>query len=75
MKKFEARVTKLRQTPGLDADPDVKEILIMTMILLIRMMMTNQTSVFNEDYYVGDFDHDGDRVLKTIAPVVIFMLN
>ena len=23
MKKFEARVTKLRQTPGLDADPDV----------------------------------------------------
>ena len=46
MKKFEARVTKLRQTPGLDADPDVKEILIMTMILLIRMMMENQTSVF-----------------------------
>ena len=24
MKKFEARVTKLRQTPGLDADPDVR---------------------------------------------------
>ena len=46
MKKFEARVTKLRQTPGLDADPDVKEILIMTMILLKRMMMENQTSVF-----------------------------
>ena len=76
MKKFEARVTKLRQTPGLDADPDVKEILIMTMIFLIRMMMmTNQTSVFNEDRDVGDFDHDGDRALKTIAPVVIFVLN
>ena len=75
MKKFEARVTKLRQTPGLDADPDVKEILIMTMILLIRMMMTNQTSVFNEDYYVGDFDHDGDRALKTIAAVIISKLN
>ena len=75
MKKFEARVTKLRQTPGLDADPDVKERLIMTMILLIRMMMTNQTSVFNEDRDVGDFDHDGDRALKTMAPVIIFMLN
>ena len=25
MKNFEARVTKLRQTPGLDADPDVRE--------------------------------------------------
>lgn len=68
MKKFEARVTKLRQTPGLDADPDVKERLIMTMIFLIRMMMmTNKTSVFNEDYYVGDFDHDGGRALKPIA--------
>ena len=75
MKKFEARVTKLRQTPGLDADPDVKERLIMTMILLIRMMMTNQTSVFNEDCIVGDFDHDGGRALKMMAPVIIFMLN
>ena len=65
MKKFEARVTKLRQTPGLDADPDVKEILIMTMILLIRMM-TNHTYVLIEDCIVGDFDHDGDRALKTI---------
>ena len=67
MKKFEARVTKLRQTPGLDADPDVKEILIMTMILLIKMMMmTNHTYVLIEDCIVGDFDHDGDRALKTI---------
>ena len=65
MKKFEARVTKLRQTPGLDADPDVKEILIMTMILLIRMM-TYHTYVLIEDCIVGDFDHDGDRALKTI---------
>ena len=30
---------------------------------------------FHENRDVGDFDHDGDRVLKTIAPVVIFMLN
>ena len=65
MKKFEARVTKLRQTPGLDADPDVKEILIMTMIFMIRMM-TNHTYVLIEDCIVGDFDHDGDRALKTI---------
>ena len=75
MKKFEARVTKLRQTPGLDADPDVKEILIMAMISLIRMMMTNQTSVFNEDCIVGDFDDDGGRALKTMAPVIISKLN
>ena len=70
MKKFEARVTKLRQTPGLDADPDVKEILIMTMILLIRMM-TYHTYVLIEDCIVGDFDHDGDRALKTIQLLLL----
>ena len=38
-------------------------------------MMTNQTSVFNEDCIVGDFDYDGGRALKMMAPVIIFMLN
>ena len=39
MKKFEARVSKLRQTPGLDADPDVSAPVMMLMIISLMLLM------------------------------------
>ena len=39
MKKFEARVSKLRQTPGLDADPDVSARVMMLMIISLMLLM------------------------------------